>query len=212
MMRRLAKAAIPQVLEDNRDTWTAEYLAESRNPTKRYRYRHPEIKGRLRDETGDKCVYCESKVGHNTPGDVEHKIPSSIDPELHFSWNNLTIACTECNRRKNDYYAPETPFLDPYVDDVEVRVVHHGPVVGWTVGDDCAEVTVRTLELHDGSRLQLLRRKIEKISEVNDVLARRVSAQSEALRQLLSEQIQSMQAKDAEYSAMVRSVCERADG
>ena len=85
----------------------------------------------LKEETGFKCVYCESKIGHNTPGDIEHKIPSSKDEDQHFAWNNLTIACTECNRRKNDYYVIGNEFLDPYSDDVENVLEHHGPLVYW---------------------------------------------------------------------------------
>ena len=211
-MRSLAKSPVPPVLEENHETWTADFLADPGNATNRYRYRHPDIKNQLRQETDNKCVYCESKVGHNTPGDVEHKIPSSVQHELHFSWDNLTITCTECNRRKNDYFNEDAPFLDPYVDDVDSRVVHHGPIVGWIAGDECAEITVSTLNLHDGSRVELLRRKIEKISEINHVLARRESSQSTTLRQLLTEQLGSMQSGDAEYSAMVRAVCEGANG
>jgi 5-methylcytosine-specific restriction endonuclease McrA len=116
-MRNLKKVPTPKILEDNVAAWLAEYLADKANPTKRYRYRNDDIKGALRDETGFKCIYCESKIGHNTPGDVEHKIPSSKVPEEHFTWTNLTIACTECNRRKNDYYETDEGFLDPYNED-----------------------------------------------------------------------------------------------
>ena len=35
-------------------------------------------------------------------------------------WDNMTIACSECNRRKLDHYDPECVFLDSNVDDVLV--------------------------------------------------------------------------------------------
>src|SRR5687767_14822167 len=101
-MRKVSKHAEPDVLQTNHQEWTDAYLADPGNATKKYRYRHPEIKSALKEETADKCVYCESKIGHNTPGDVEHMTPSSVQPQHHFAWSNLTIACTECNRRKND--------------------------------------------------------------------------------------------------------------
>ena len=172
MMRKLEKYPIPEVLEENFEIWTKEFQDDPHNQTKRLRYRHPDIKSQLRNETGNKCVYCESKVGHNTPGDIEHKIPSSVDRRLHFSWDNLTLACSECNRRKNAYFDPQAPFLDPYEDKVEELVVHHGPIVGWREGDERAEVTVRTLQLHNETRLSLVLRKIERINEVNDLIAR----------------------------------------
>ena len=43
-----------------------------------------QIKAALMKETHDKCAYCESKVGHNCPGDAEHKIPVSHDAQRLF--------------------------------------------------------------------------------------------------------------------------------
>ena len=135
-MRKLEKLPCPKILSDNFDVWTEEFLADTTSSTKKYRYRNPAIKEVLKNETGWKCVYCESKIGHNTPGDVEHKIPSSKAEGLHFDWDNLTVACGECNRRKNDHYEVGQEFLDPYIDDVEHEIEHYGPVVGWRNGDE----------------------------------------------------------------------------
>src|SRR5262245_50482428 len=112
-MRNLIKQPKPDILGENEDKWLEEYLADKNNHTKKYRYRHIDIKSSLRHETHDKCVYCESKLGHNTPGDIEHKIPSSKVDNLHFTWSNLTLACTECNRRKNNFYNNADGFIDP---------------------------------------------------------------------------------------------------
>src|SRR4051794_22793171 len=123
-MRRVSKLPAPAILAENAATWLAEFCEDPNSGARRYRYRAPEIKAVLREETASKCVYCESKIGHNCPGDVEHKVPSSRCRDLHFEWSNLTIACTECNRRKNAYYDPILPFLDPYEDPVEDLLLH----------------------------------------------------------------------------------------
>lgn len=211
-MRKLAKLPEPEILRANASEWSAEYQADPDSDTKRHRYRHTEIKKTLLQETASKCIYCESKIGHNTPGDVEHKIPSDGRRELHFVWENLSIACTECNRRKNNYWNEGTPFLDPYRDDVESCVVHLGPIVGWLPGHESAEVTVRNLQLHDHSRMQLVLRKIEKIEELSDVLARSKSVTSNALRQALSRRLEQMKDWKSEYSAMVIAVCRIIEG
>ena len=75
-MRNLSKDDPPPVLSANRDGWDSEFQRDPQNQTYKYRYRHADIKQSLLAETNGKCIYCESKVGHNTPGDVEHKIPS----------------------------------------------------------------------------------------------------------------------------------------
>ena len=146
-MRKLDKTGCPDVLVQNGDRWLREFLEQPDNATRRYRYRHPEIKRRLKEETFAKCVYCESKIGHNTPGDAEHIKPVSRVCQDIFVWENLTIACTECNRRKSDYYDVECMLLNPYTDDVEDMIcisVRWSPG-GWVMSEQryCKKVRIR---------------------------------------------------------------------
>lgn len=208
-MRNLLKVEEPDVLKQNNATWLTDYLADKRNSTKKYRYRHPEIKEALKQETGFKCVYCESKIGHNTPGDIEHKIPSSKDESFHFVWENLTIACTECNRRKNDYYETDNQFLDPYLDDVESCLEHHGPLVMWQSSNGSAEVSVRILELNSVKRQQLIEHKIAKIEEFSNLIERFLEQSNSTLKQLLWKQIEDTTNSKSEYSAMLQSVIQK---
>lgn len=196
------------MLAEHGARWTEELKANPQSKACRYRYRDPEIKSTLKMETNDKCVYCESKIGHNTPGDVEHKIPTSRDIDKHFSWDNLTVACTECNRRKNDYYSEEMEFLDPYKDDVESMLVHCGPIVRWITGNSRAEVAVKALGLMDPSRVALVCRKIEKLREVADLLERYREATNAALKGVLRRQLSAMANVPGEYSAMVSATLE----
>lgn len=207
-MRHIAKTEEPEVLEQNNANWLAAYQADSANNTKRYRYRHPQIKEAIKSENANKCAYCESKIGHNTPGDIEHKIPTAADQTKHFTWANLTLACTECNRRKREYFDVIKPFLDPNVDLVDQRVLHHGPLVSWAAGDVCAEVTVRKLELHDTSRRELIDRKIEHIDKLNNVVARLGEADP-LVQEMMRIKIEEMKSVGAEYSGMTISVCQQ---
>ncbi|EKF9297368.1 HNH endonuclease [Vibrio cholerae] len=202
-MRAINKKPKPQVLVDNEDLWLTAFKADQSNATKKYRYRDKKIKEALREETGYKCVYCESKIGHNTPGDIEHKIPSSKNIDLHFTWANLTIACTECNRRKNDYYEEGAEFLDPYSDEVEQLVEHHGPIVYWKAGSKRAEITVRTLELNSQSRMPLILNKMEKLEEVSNLFERYESEPNETLKSLLKRKLIEMTEVNSEYSGMI---------
>lgn len=207
-MRNLEKVEIPNVLAEYHDEWLTAFLADKKNSTKKYRYRHTEIKTTLKEETGWKCVYCESKIGHNTPGDVEHKVPSSKVEDLHFNWENLTVACTECNRRKNNYYEEGEEFLDPYNDDVENAVQHYGPVLSWANGQERAEITVKTLELDTDVRFPLISRKIEKIEELNNVIERYVKEENLAIKALMKAKIRRMIDIKSEYSGMIKSIIE----
>lgn len=203
-MRSLSKLPEPEVLSQNHVAWLQEYLQDLASDTKRTRYRHQDIKSTLKLETHDKCVYCESRIGHNTPGDTEHKIPSSKDRTKHFTWSNLTIACGECNRRKNAYYQQHDGFLDAYTDNVDQYLDFEGPVVTSKPGAVRGEVFVATLELCSAKRLSLVAQKIAKFNELRHVLERYNSAAG-PLKEVLKRQLIEMAGPGGEYSAMVRS-------
>ncbi len=209
-MRSLDKENIPEVLNVNHENWLATWLQDKTNRTNKYRYRHPDIKTTLKEETGYKCVYCESKIGHNTPGDVEHIIPSSKDETQHFIWNNLTIACTECNRRKNAYYEEGEEFLNPYIDKpIEDLVEHFGPIVSWRNGHARAEISVKILELNSNVRSELISQKIQKIEELNNLIERYQAEVNPMLKKLHELSLDSMSENKSEYSGMVKSILEK---
>ena len=203
-MRRIPKLTPPAILVDNAETWTDRILSEDASKTDKLRYRHQDIKARLLEETSSKCTYCESKIGHNCPGDIEHKVPKASHPELAFVWENLTVACSECNRRKGEYDDPGTPLLDPNVDDVETRLIHAGPLVFSLPGDASSEMTVRLLELSKPMRRpELIARKTERLEAVQNLLERISKTSPGPLKDLLVDEVRSMAESAAEYSAMV---------
>ena len=193
------------MLAENWRQWTRDCRDEPANDHRKTRYRHPDIKQALLAETANKCVYCESKIGDTCPGDTEHMIPTSERPAGRFFWRNLTIACTECNRRKLNYYEKELMFLNPYVDDVESCVIHQGPLVSWSPGNERAEATIKRLQLHDKSRMELIARKIEHLEHVNDTLHRRDSSEG-VIHELAKAKIEEMCRWDEKFSGMVSSV------
>lgn len=206
-MRHLKKLEEPEILIEKKVTWLAEFKADKKNDTKKYRYRHKDIKTQLKKETSYKCIYCESKIGHNTPGDVEHIIPSSKDEDKHFDWTNLSIACTECNRRKNDYYETDVEFLNPYTDnDIEQLIEHYGPIVNWRNGHARAEITIKFLKLNDYSRTELVIRKIQKMEDTNTLVERYLSEENPTLKKLQELQLVEMADKKSEFSGMVKSL------
>jgi hypothetical protein len=204
-VRNVPKTEVPPVLAENAARWTVEFEAD-RTDTNRHRYRDPDIKSALMAETDDKCVYCESKVGHNCPGDVEHKLPVLHRPDLLFDWSNMTIACSECNRRKGSYHNDNAPFLDPNEDDVEARLMHVGVLVWSAPGDACATITVRTLELDQPeARRRLIGRKYERLESVRNLVERISGEHDPTVRAFLLEDLNGQCSRGAEFSGMTKA-------
>ena len=74
-------------------------------------YGDPEVRKVLEKLFGQKCAYCESKIGINADWDVEHYRPKGQVAEnsahpgyywLAYTWSNLLPSCAFCNQRRHD--------------------------------------------------------------------------------------------------------------
>ena len=148
-MIRLRKGCEPQILVENRDAWTAEYVnwLEDCKGSEPRRYRDRNIRAALEAETHSKCAYCEGRFKAVSYGHIEHKLPKRKYPELVCAWTNLTMACQMCNTNKGDYDDPECRLLDPHVDDVETMVVFAGSFALAKCGSR-ADRTIEQLKLN----------------------------------------------------------------
>lgn len=205
-MIRLVKQETPAVLTQKAAEWTNEYVqavesGEWPSEAAKTRYRHPEIKEAIRRETAEKCAYCEAKVTHVHPGDCEHIVPKSRRPDLVVDWTNLTFVCSECNRRKSDYYEPQLPLLNPYSDTPDVHLRWYGPMVLGSSGDSRGQLTVRQLGL---SRPALMERRAERIQQLRDLIELWEGTQEAAYKDVLWQEIIREAESESEYSACVR--------
>lgn len=199
----LAKAATPAVLVANGHTWTEEFLAAKAAgnvpDSVRYRYRHPEIKQTLRQEAHDKCIYCETKLA---VGETDHISPVSHRPELIVEWPNLALACKECNTNKGDYYAPDEPLLNPFVDSPAGDLLIFGPLVMARAGRPRGRRTVLRLRL---TRLSLLERRAERVQRLQALVAEYIAQAPGPTKDLLEGALREEAADSAEFAAVVRA-------
>ncbi len=210
-MIELEKGDVPQVIENNGEEWTAKWVDHVQNGSAiskadKTRYSHPQIKDAIRNETHDKCAYCESKVTQVYPGDVEHILPKKKCPDLFVAWDNLTFCCSICNNKKRDYYDPAEPFLNPYQDNPEDHLAFHGPMLFHRPGSEKGERTAKLLEL---SRTALVERRAECIERIKPLIDRWAEQEEGALKELLLREIKQVAGNQAEYSAALRSFLEQ---
>lgn len=206
-MIRLAKLEEPQLLKDNKDDWTRRYvqLVNKGEPVPnslKYKYREKEIKEQIILETHNKCAYCESKIGHVCTGDVEHIIPKSKRPDLYVEWTNLTLACEECNRTgKKDYYDPNDPLINPYIDNPDNHLIAAGPLILNIPGDRKGYITKNVLDLN---RSGLIERRVERIRALTNLAEMWAKETNGCVKSLLETQLKKEAEPDKEYSFIVK--------
>lgn len=209
-MIKISKTAKPQVLIENAPTWTKEYcdcLKAGKEPSKeiKYRYNHPKIKQALEKETHGKCAYCESKIKQVAYGDIEHILPKNKNarPELYVEWDNLTLACEQCNRAgKGTYYDPNLPLVNPYTDTPDDYLRDYGPLIMPLLGNDRGIATERVIKLN---RMSLVERRTERIKSIETLLQSWAKEANPTLKKLLEEQLHDEYSSEREYSSTVKS-------
>lgn len=203
-MIRLHKLAEPAILIENGAQWLEtlqDRYAANEEPTtyEKSRYRHPQIKERLTEETHGKCAYCESFLLHIAYGDVEHVIPKSTDIKQTFRWDNLTLACDVCNTNKGN----GSDLIDPYNDDPTKHFRFLGPMVVAREESNKAVITQKRIKLN---RTDLMGRRSQRIEGVAIQLLLIKNAQDEALKKTLVDDLLANETADSsEFAAVVRS-------
>lgn len=206
-MINIKKLEEPEILKKNKKRWTERYLElynsgkSIPNPLK-FKYREKEIKDQIRKETYDKCAYCESKISHVSPGDIEHILPKKYCKELVFEWTNLTLSCEQCNRtRKNDYYDPKDPLINPYTDNPSDHLMALGAFITHMPGDKKGELTEKVLELN---RKELIERRKERLESLVNLADKYAREDNLLLKEILKNQLLKEADNDKEYSFVVK--------
>jgi len=166
-------------------------------------YKHPLNKEALRKSTSGKCMYCESKMEHNSFSLVEHIKPKSKFPELEFVWDNLGFSCEWCNTNKSDKYDEAIPFINPYNENPEEHLVFLEHIMYPKNGSARGEYTKKELKLN---RSGLIDDRKEKIIYIKKMINAAFNASIESLRNQMIEELKTEAESDKEYSAMVKSI------
>lgn len=170
-MIRLAKGPVPAVLLANAHAWNDAIQrraadGEEPTPAEKTKYRHPDIKAALVNETSNKCAYCESKLQHIHHGDVEHIVPKSLDISKIFDWDNLTLACEICNQNKSNLDPNANEIIDPYRVDPAIHVHFQGAFV-FPLGTAKGTSTIAILDLN---RPRLIEERAERLKYLMGIL------------------------------------------
>lgn len=207
-MIKLRKANKPSILETNGVAWTNTLLnkiakGEALTYTEKTRYRHPQIKAALIDETSGKCAYCESKLLHIHRGDVEHIVPKSLELSKILDWENLTLACEICNQKKSDLDPNAAHIIDPYADDPEQHIVFTGSLV-LSKGTNKGTSSRTILDLNRGELMERRKEKLDQLATVMEIIFR-VDLPLPTRKALFQNLVANDIAPGAPYTAMAKA-------
>ena len=191
-------------------------------------YGAPRVREVLKRIQHNKCCYCESKT---SPGRIDHFRPKGrvrqrkggdkIHPGyywLAYEWDNLVLACEDCNLKKSDYFPLEDPgerarnhlepisresplLLNPHVDpDPSGHITFNGSAC--QPRTEKGRVTVTLLKLNRPILQEGRQHELETLELLCAVV--RDPYQCDTLRRDARRVVDSRARPDAPYSAVAR--------
>jgi len=177
-MRLLVRLGEPDILRRKATRWTADWLASSKDRPDASKYRHPDIVATLCTMSHNKCFYCEHPLGEGAE-QVDHCRDVTLYRSEAFRWDNLYLACKECNVGKpSDADIPVTACLDPCG---TVAVDDHLEFVGEQprprADSLCGEATIRKYRLRRHALLYARSRLLRQLAEEYAAILERCNAE-----------------------------------
>ncbi len=111
-MRYIDRLPKPAILLKKEKEWLSKFLNSDKKRPDSNKYAHKDIRQQLASMSYHKCFYCERKL-KNEPREVDHYIEVSEDRSLAFDWNNLYLACNNCNNKISNTTIPVADALNP---------------------------------------------------------------------------------------------------
>lgn len=224
MIQITKPAEIPLILQTKGAAKCNEMCADYDKGVRKFKfdgeiYGHQEVKDLLIQIQNDKCVYCETKFTHDSPGDIEHFRPKSLYYWLAYDWKNLFLSCEECNRRhKRNNFPLSNPadrnnshhdareealyFIHPEDENPEDYISFRGEIIFAVNGDIRGRETIKGIGL-DRTKLENDRRNhLKRLKFIFDLAQNNPPS---PLRDEALAYIQESASADGEYSAMVKA-------
>ena len=146
-----------------------------------YRYRHKDVVRALIKMQHGKCCYCELHIADSGSGkQVEHYRPKSQFKHLQYDWNNLLLACADCNHAKLSKFPvsddgeslllnPSDPALNPE-DHIEFVVSEKQTNMGLPLGFAIPRghsprgiISIRVIKLSGGHHIKRRKETLDKL-------------------------------------------------
>lgn len=122
-MRYIKRLSKPEILEQKEQEWTDKFLKSGKDRPDNSKYGHDDIKSVLFTMSHHKCYYCE-QVLKGSKQEIDHFIEVKERKDLAYAWDNLYLACENCNNKLPNRDIAVTEVLNPCVDSDEEIMSH----------------------------------------------------------------------------------------
>ena len=207
-MRHISRLEKPRILAEKAEQWTSIFASGTKNRPDNSKYAHAEVKGVLYSMSFHKCYYCERKL-KNIPKEIDHFIEVSERKDLAYEWENLYLACDNCNGKIPNTSIAVTDVLDPcrHTDDeIGEHLVFDDELITAKNGSALGLKTIQKYGL-DSEQLDHLRvRQLKVFQKLYITILQNMHSEGRGMNDDEKAQLLQFQQADMSFSLMFRQL------
>jgi uncharacterized protein (TIGR02646 family) len=204
----------PDILIEKEIEWTENFINSGEKRPHNSKYGHQQIRTRLYSMSSNKCFYCERKLT-GVSKEIDHFIEVSdpIGKSLAFNWDNLFLACNNCNDKLYNKDISVMQVLNPCFntdEEIETHITFEDEFITSKNNSQKGLLTIKKFRL-DTELLDLLRSKhLIQFYKLLVQIERNKNAENRiSMNDLEKESLHIFKQKDHQFSLMFKIILEK---
>ena len=151
-----------------------------------------------------KCFYCERKL-KSVPKEIDHFIEVAERKDLAYDWDNMYLACDNCNNKSPNSSIPVTEALDPCRNsdgDIREHLTFEDEIIR---AKNDSELGWRTIQKYkfDTNQIDLVRlRALQRFWKLLDQIRVNTITENRSMSEREKEMLSSFKQRDQSFSLM----------
>ena len=203
-MRYIERLSKPSILEERADEWRSSFVDSDKKRPDHSKYAHRQVRDSLNAMSFRKCFYCERTL-KGIPQEVDHFVEVAERKDLAYEWDNLYLACDNCNNKQPNRSIPVNKVLDPCQhsdEEIQQHLTFESEIIRSKHDSEMGRRTSQKYRL-DTDQLDLLRlREIKRFYEVLTRINKNIQVEKRGMSNQEREVLLSFQQRDRPFSLM----------
>ncbi|MFP4092075.1 MAG: HNH endonuclease [Cyclobacteriaceae bacterium] len=210
-MRSLHRLPKPGILEEKEETWRESFVNSDKKRPDNNKYAHLQIRNTLNSMSFYKCFYCERKL-KGVAQEIDHFIEVAERRDLAYDWENLYLACDNCNNKLPNRSISVTEVLDPCRDkdeDIQEHLTFEDEIIRGKNGSEKGLATIQKYRL-GSEQLDMARLKeIKNFHKLLILIQKNIYNEKRSINQIEKEALLSFKNPDRPFSLMFKVLLEK---
>lgn len=203
-MRHIDRLPKPDILKEKAEGWRDAFVGSNKKRPDNSKYAHSQIRDSLNAMSFHKCFYCERKL-KGMPQEIDHFIEVAERRDLAYEWDNLCLACDNCNNKLSNRVVPVEEVLDPCRhsdEDIRQHLTFEDEIIRAKNGSDLGLRTIQKYKLGN-AQLDLVRSQaIQQFQKLVIRIQRNMVNENRSMSAKEKEALLSFKHRDRPFSLM----------